>query len=104
MTAEGYREELVVKYWSHLVPAGRIRSSKELIRPILLQSRASSRLGKMVRGCGNREFQGEQGTGIRDTGACIQAAIGPMGFAVVDPSIEAELATGQLTIAHPVRV
>jgi LysR family transcriptional regulator, glycine cleavage system transcriptional activator len=106
MTDELYREELVVKYCSHLLPSGRIRSSKDLIRAILLQSRALPRdWEKWFKAAGIENFKVSKGPVFETRALAIQAAIGPMGFAVVDPGfIEAELATGQLMVAHLIRV
>jgi LysR family glycine cleavage system transcriptional activator len=103
---ELYREELIVACSPHLLPSGRVRSSKDLIRASLLQSRARPRdWDHWFKAAGIENFEVSKGPVFETRALAIQAAIGRMGFAVVDPRfIEAELATGQLVIAHPLRV
>jgi DNA-binding transcriptional LysR family regulator len=108
---ELYREELIVACSPHLLPSGRVRSLKDLRRASLLQSRARPRdWDHWFKAAGIDDVavhggQVRKGPVFETRALAIQAAIGRMGFAVIDPRfIEAELATGQLIVAHPLRV
>jgi LysR family glycine cleavage system transcriptional activator len=106
MTDELYHEELVVACSPHLLPSGRLRSVEELIRATLLQSRARPRDWRhWFRAAGVDNFKPSKGPVFETRALAIQAAIARMGFAIIDPRfIEAELAAGQLIVAHPLRV
>ena len=106
ITEQLYREELIVACSPHLLPSGRIRSLKDLIRANLLHARARPRDWEhWFKAAGIENFAVSKGPVFETRALVIQAAIGRMGFAVVDPRfIEAELAIGQLIVAHPLRV
>jgi LysR family glycine cleavage system transcriptional activator len=106
MADELYREELIVACSPHLLPPGRVRTPKELARAGLLQSRARSRdWDHWFRAAGIENFKISKGPVFETRALAIQAAIARMGVVVVDPRfIEAELASGQLIVPHPLRV
>lgn len=106
MADELYREELIVACSPHLLPSGRVRSSRDLMRASLLQARARPRdWDHWFKAAGIENFKVSKGPVFETRALAIQAAIARMGFVIVDPRfIEAELATGQLKIAHPLRV
>jgi LysR family glycine cleavage system transcriptional activator len=106
MADELYREELVVAGSPHLLPSGGGRKSKELTRAILLQARSRPRdWDHWFKAAGVENFKVRKGPIFETRALAIQAAIARMGFVIVDPRfIEAELANGQLRIAHPLRV
>jgi LysR family glycine cleavage system transcriptional activator len=108
---ELYREELVVACSPHLLPSGRVLALRDIRRATLLQSRARPRdwdhwfKAAGIDNAEGRAGQFRKGPVFETRALAIQAAIGRMGFAVIDPRfIEAELATGQLIVAHPLRV
>lgn len=106
MADELYREELVVACSPQLLASGHLRSSKDLMRAPLLHSRARPLDWEhWFKAAGLRNFKAHKGPVFETRALAIQAAIARMGFAVVDPRfIEAELATGQLIVPHPLRV
>jgi LysR family glycine cleavage system transcriptional activator len=106
MADQLYREELVVACSPHLLPARRALSAKDLLRATLLRARARPRdWAHWFKAAGVDNFKVRKGPIFETRALAIQAAIGRMGFVSVDPRfIEAELATGQLTIAHALRV
>jgi len=106
MTDELYREELVVACSPYLLTPGRVRSPKDLVRARLLQSRARPRdWDHWFKAAGIQNFKLTKGPVFETRALAIQAAIARMGIVVVDPRfIEAELATGQLIVPHPLRV
>jgi DNA-binding transcriptional LysR family regulator len=103
---ELYREELIVACSPHLLPAGRVRSAKELLAAKLLQARARPRdWSHWFKAAEIPNFKPGKGPVFETRALAIQAAIARMGIVVVDPRfIEAELAAGQLMVPHPLRV
>jgi LysR family glycine cleavage system transcriptional activator len=103
---ELYREELVVACSPGYLPAGRVRSIRELARAKLLQARARPRDWNLwFKEAGLESFKLSKGPVFETRALAIQAAIARMGFLVIDPRfIEAELAARQLIVAHPLRV
>jgi LysR family glycine cleavage system transcriptional activator len=106
MADELYREELVVACSPHLLSSGRLRTSKDLSRATLLQTRSRPRDWEhWFQAAGIENFKVRKGPVFETRALAIQAAIARMGFAVIDPRfIEAELAAGQLIVPHPLRV
>jgi len=107
LTAEAlYREELVVACSPQVLPPGGLKSGRYLIRATLLQSRSRPRdWSYWFKAAGVEKLNPRKGPIFETRALAIQAAIARMGFAIIDPRfIEAELAAGQLIIAHPIRV
>lgn len=98
--------KLIVACSPHLLTSGRVRTPKDLTRASLLQSRARPRdWDHWFKAAGIENVKVYRGPVFETRAPAIQAAIARMGVVVVDPRfIEAELASGQLSVPHPLRV
>jgi LysR family transcriptional regulator, glycine cleavage system transcriptional activator len=101
-----YREELVAACSPRYLAARRIRSPGDLARATLLQARARRQdWARWLGAAGLRAVDVRSGPIFETRALAIQAAIAQMGIVAIDPRfIEAELASGQLTIPFPLRV
>jgi LysR family glycine cleavage system transcriptional activator len=104
--AELYREELVPACSPQWLATRKLRAPKDLARAKLLHARARREdWRKWLTAAGVGSINTDAGPVFETRALAIQAAIGQMGIAVVDPRfIEAEVAAGQLTMPFPLRL
>jgi len=103
---EMYREELVPACSPQWQSTHRLREPTDLARVKLLHARARRQdWGRWLAAAGRPGIDTDAGPIFETRDLAIQAAIGQMGIAVVDPRfIEAELAAGQLTVPFDLRL